>query len=105
MQSFTAVAIVGIAAVLLGATAKLMGDTLRVIEIVSYSLIAVLGPRLMWIKGRGFLKAGGALRQREEAVTAVEPHARLHCRHDHDRWPRSRARSLRCRAQPSRPLP
>jgi nickel/cobalt exporter len=84
MQSFAAVAIVGIAAVMLGATAKLMGDTLRVIEIVSYSLIALLGARLMWIKGRGFLKAVRALRQGEQAVAAVEPHAHLHCRRDHD---------------------
>src|SRR5664280_2824425 len=36
IQAFTAIAIVGIAAVLLGATAKVMGDTVRVIEIVSY---------------------------------------------------------------------
>jgi nickel/cobalt exporter len=38
----------------------------------------------MWIKGRGFLKAVGALRQREEAVASVEPHAHAHCHHDHD---------------------
>ena len=54
MQSLTAVAIVAIAAILLGATAKLMGDTVRVIEIVSYGLIALLGARLLWVKGRGF---------------------------------------------------
>ena len=39
LQSFTAIAIVGIAAVLLGATAHVMGNTVRVIEIVSYALI------------------------------------------------------------------
>ena len=57
LQSLTAIAIVGVAAVLLGATAKLMGDTVRVIEIVSYSLIVLLGARLLWVKGHGFLAA------------------------------------------------
>ncbi len=36
LQALTAIAIVGIAAVLLGATAKTMGDTVRVVEMVSY---------------------------------------------------------------------
>ena len=54
MQSLTAVIIVGVAAVLLGATAKLMGDTVWIIEIVSYGLIMLLGARLLWVKGRGF---------------------------------------------------
>jgi nickel/cobalt transporter (NicO) family protein len=84
MQSFTAVAIVGIAAVLLGATAKFMGETVRVIEIVSYGLIALLGARLMWVKGHGFLKAVRTLRWGEEAVAAVVPHDNAHCHHDHD---------------------
>ncbi|HEY2538377.1 MAG TPA: nickel/cobalt transporter [Stellaceae bacterium] len=57
MQSLTAIAIVAVAAVLLGATAKLMGDTVRVIEIVSYGLIVLLGARLLWVKGRSFLSA------------------------------------------------
>jgi nickel/cobalt exporter len=84
MQSLTAVAIVGIAAVLLGATAKLMSDTVRVVEVVSYGLIALLGARLMWVKGHGFLKAVRALLWGEEAVAAVVPHANAHCHHDHD---------------------
>jgi nickel/cobalt transporter (NicO) family protein len=57
MQSVTAIAIVGIAAVLLGATAKLMSDTVHLIEIVSYGLIVLLGLRLLWVKGRNFAKA------------------------------------------------
>jgi nickel/cobalt transporter (NicO) family protein len=57
LQSLTAITIVGIAAVLLGATAKLMGDTVRIIEIVSYVLIVLLGARLLWIKGRSFSAA------------------------------------------------
>ncbi len=40
LQALVAVLIVGIAAALLGATAKMMGDAVRVIEIVSYGLIA-----------------------------------------------------------------
>ena len=55
LQALTAVAIVGIAAVLLGATAKAMGNTVRVIEIVSYALIMLIGLRLLWVKGRAFL--------------------------------------------------
>jgi ABC-type nickel/cobalt efflux system permease component RcnA len=62
MQSVTAIAIVAIAAVLLGATAKLMGETLRVIEIVSYGLIVLLGARLLWVKGHGLLRAWRALK-------------------------------------------
>ena len=55
LQAFTAIAIVGIAAALLGATAKAMGDTIRVIEIVSYALIMLIGLRLLWVKGRALL--------------------------------------------------
>jgi nickel/cobalt exporter len=57
MQSVTAIAIVAIAAVLLGATAKMMGATLRVIEVVSYGLIVLVGARLLWVKGQGFVRA------------------------------------------------
>ena len=56
LQAFTAIAIVGIAAAMLGATAKAMGDTVRVIEIVSYALIVLIGLRLLWVKGRAFLR-------------------------------------------------
>lgn len=56
LQAFTAIALVGIAAVLLGATAKAMGNTVRVIEIVSYAMIVVIGLRLLWVKGRAFLR-------------------------------------------------
>jgi nickel/cobalt exporter len=56
LQAFTAIAIVGIAAVLLGATAHMMGNTVRVIEMVSYALIVLIGLRLFWVKGRAFLR-------------------------------------------------
>ncbi len=70
LQAFTAIAIVGIAAVLLGATAKAMGNTLRVIEIVSYALIIMIGLRLLWVKGRAFL-------------LLLRPHGHGHHEHAH----------------------
>lgn len=54
LQAFTAIAIVGIAAVLLGATAHVMGNAVRAIEMVSYALIVLIGLRLLWVKGRAF---------------------------------------------------
>ena len=75
LQAFTAIALVGIAAVLLGATAKAMGNTVRVIEIVSYGMIIVIGLRLLWVKGRAFLKLLRA--------GAHEHHAHEHHAHDH----------------------
>ncbi|MGH6665181.1 MAG: nickel/cobalt transporter [Pseudolabrys sp.] len=56
LQALTAIVIVGVAAVLLNATAHVMGQTVRVIEIVSYALIVLIGLRLLWVKGRAFLK-------------------------------------------------
>ena len=55
LQALTAIAIVGIAAALLGATAHVMGNAVRIIEIVSYGLIVLIGLRLLWGKGRAFL--------------------------------------------------
>ena len=79
MQSVTAIAIVGIAAVLLGATAKLLGDTVRVIEIVSYGLIVAVGARLMWIKGLGFVRAWRALKTvpQDASCGCTEPRPNL----------------------------
>ena len=36
LQAVTAIVLVAVVAVLIGATAKMMGDTVRVIEVVSY---------------------------------------------------------------------
>jgi nickel/cobalt transporter (NicO) family protein len=80
MQSLTAVIIVGVAAVLLGATAKLMGDTVRIIEIVSYGLIMLLGARLLWVKGRGFIAALHAFKTGTEN-TKAETHDNCCCNH------------------------
>ncbi|HEY5379777.1 MAG TPA: nickel/cobalt transporter [Pseudolabrys sp.] len=56
LQALTAIVIVGVAAVLLNATAHVMGQTVRVIEMVSYALIVLIGLRLLWVKGRAFLR-------------------------------------------------
>lgn len=62
MQALVAIAIVGIGALLLNATAKTMCSAERVIEIASYSLIAALGARLVWSKGGGLYRALRSLR-------------------------------------------
>src|SRR6266545_6434800 len=57
LQALVAVAIVGIAAALLNVSAPTMTTAVRWIEIVSYALIAAVGARLLWVKGRAFLSA------------------------------------------------
>jgi nickel/cobalt transporter (NicO) family protein len=86
MQSLTALSIVGIAAVLLDATAKIMGDTVRVIEIVSYGLIMLLGARLLWVKGRSFISAVHALKAQPENTKSHCNHAHM-LTHSHDHTP------------------
>jgi nickel/cobalt transporter (NicO) family protein len=71
LQAVTAVAIVTVAAVMIGATAKMMGDTVRVIEVVSYALIVLVGLRLLWVKGRGFLRAVHDIGPKSEAASAA----------------------------------
>jgi nickel/cobalt exporter len=84
LQAFTAIALVGIAAVLLGATAKAMGNTVRVIEIVSYGMIIVIGLRLLWVKGRAFLKLLRAGAHEHHAHDHAHDHAHGHdYHHDH----------------------
>jgi nickel/cobalt exporter len=78
LQALTAIAIVGVAAVLLGATAEMMGTTVRVIEEVSYVLIILIGLRLLWVKGRSLLHMP---RPQQHAHHA---HAHDH-HHDHGR--------------------
>ncbi|WP_283806783.1 nickel/cobalt transporter [Bradyrhizobium canariense] len=57
LQSIVAIVVVAIAAVLLGATAKAIGLTVHVVEIVSYVLVILIGLRLLFVKGRSFLIA------------------------------------------------
>jgi len=84
LQAVTAIAIVGIAAALLGATAKAMGNTVRVIEIVSYSLIILIGLRLLWVKGRAFLRLLHGEKPADHAHDHSHHHHHAHERqHDH----------------------
>jgi nickel/cobalt exporter len=80
MQALVAVAIVGVSAWLLNATAKTMCGAERAIEIASYALIAAFGARLVWTKGGGFFRALQA-RQPAPAMAAASHH---HHDHDHD---------------------
>ena len=88
LQALTAIAIVGIAAVLLGATAKVMGDTVRVIEMVSYALIVLIGLRLLWVKGGSFLhllrpQAAPAHDHHHDHAHGQEHHAHAHAHAHH----------------------
>jgi nickel/cobalt transporter (NicO) family protein len=71
IQSIVAIIIVAVAAVLLGATARSIGWTVRLVEIVSYGLIIVIGLRLLFVKGRGFLIALCAFRWRAPQLEAL----------------------------------
>src|SRR5258708_16951716 len=82
MQSLVAVAIVGICAWLLNATAKTMCGAERAIEIASYALIAAFGARLVWTKGGGFVSALQAARPAPAMVAVAHHHGHDH-EHDH----------------------
>src|SRR6478609_9254625 len=86
LQAFVAVAIVGVAAVLLNATAGQMCNAERVIELASYALIALVGARLIWVKGKGFLREARSLSRPLHAVGAAvtPPHDHKHHDHHHD---------------------
>jgi nickel/cobalt exporter len=84
LQSLMAVAIVGIGAWLLGATARTLCSAERVIEIVSYGLIALLGLMLVFTKGRGFLKSLPlSLPGSAPALATAGAPAHDHAAHDH----------------------
>jgi nickel/cobalt exporter len=88
MQAIVAIAIVGIAAVMLHASAATMNGAVNWIETLSYTLIIVVGLRLLWVKGRAFIAALGDLGRPTAAVgAAVTPaqsaHETAHDHHDH----------------------
>ncbi len=83
LQALTAIVLVAVAALLIGATAKMMGDTVRAIEVASYALIVLLGARLFWVKGRGFLHALHAMRS-GSANAHGDGHAHSRDGHTHD---------------------
>ena len=87
LQALVAVTIVGVAAVLLNATAATMTRAVNVIEIVSYSLIILIGVRLLWVKGRGFISTlrtldGPAAIGAAAATPHHHEHAHAHLHHD-----------------------
>jgi nickel/cobalt transporter (NicO) family protein len=82
VQAAVAVAVVGIAAVLLNATAATMRTAVRWIEIISYSLIIAIGLRLVWTKGRAMLATLRDI-QRPKTVGAAATPAHLREAHDH----------------------
>ena len=88
LQAFVAVAFVGIAAWVFNATMATMCKTERWIEIVSYALIALIGLRLVWVKGRAFFSTWRGMSRPLHAVgAAVTPHDHKHGhdhKHDHD---------------------
>jgi ABC-type nickel/cobalt efflux system permease component RcnA len=85
LQAVVAVAFVGIAAWLFNATMATMCRSERWIEIASYALIALIGLRLVWVKGRAFiLSARGLTRPLQPAGAAVTPPSRHEHHHDHE---------------------
>src|SRR5437588_4683422 len=83
LQALVAVVVVGIAAVLLSASAATMGRAVNAIEIVSYSLIIVIGLRLLWVKGRAFLALLGTLHRPTALGAAATPQPHDHAHHHH----------------------
>jgi nickel/cobalt transporter (NicO) family protein len=86
MQALVAVVLVGMAAAVLNATAATMGRAVNVIEIVSYSLIIVIGVRLLWVKGRAFMALLHMLHRPAAVGAAVTPAQlqREHAHHAHE---------------------
>ncbi|MGB8525538.1 MAG: nickel transporter [Rhodoplanes sp.] len=86
LQALVAVLLVGIAAIALNATAKTMNDAVRAIEIVSYGLIALVGARLTWVKGRAFIHSLRDWRARQAgddpAPLAPIAHDHTHAAHE-----------------------
>jgi nickel/cobalt exporter len=99
IQSAVAIIVVAIAAVLLGTTAKAIGSTVHVVETVSYGLVILIGLRLLFVKGRGFLMACRELSSgltwrpaSTEAATSLPGSRMIVLRHDH----RPGTTSFRC---------
>lgn len=83
-QAITAITIVGIAALILGATAKAMGATVRWLEIAAYAGIIAFGLMLAFRKGRALV---AALRGKHDHHDHSHDHGHHHAHdhhHDHD---------------------
>jgi nickel/cobalt exporter len=86
IQSAVAIIVVAVAAVLLGATAKAIGVTIHIVETVSYVLVILIGLRLLFVKGRGFLIACRELASRRvsgKTTASSSGQAKTFHRHDH----------------------
>jgi nickel/cobalt exporter len=83
MQSLVAILIVGISAWVLNATAKTMCKAEGAIEIASYGLIALFGLRLVWVKGRTFIRALQAVHHHDAHDHHDHDHGHDHHHHDH----------------------
>jgi nickel/cobalt exporter len=87
IQALVAVAVVGIAAALLNATAPTMNRAVNVIETASYGLIILIGLRLLWVKGGAFVAAFRTLHRPTAVGAAVTPpdhdHHHGHAHDDH----------------------
>ena len=83
LQALVAVVVVGVAAALLNATAATMKRAVDLIEILSYSLIILIGLRLLWVKGRAFLTTLQTLHRPAAVGAAVTPAHHAHAHHDH----------------------
>jgi ABC-type nickel/cobalt efflux system permease component RcnA len=84
VQALVAIALVGVAAALLGATAKTMSNAVWWIEIASYALIAFMGARLLHTKGLAFWREWQFLRAPKTlGAAATAPHALERRGHDH----------------------
>jgi nickel/cobalt exporter len=88
LQAIVAVMVVGVAAIVLNATAATMNGAVNVIETVSYGLIILIGARLSWVKGRAFITAFRAINRPVgevgAAVTSHRHHHQAGHRADHD---------------------
>ena len=82
LQALVAIALVGVAAALLNATATSMRRVVNVIEVLSYSLIVLIGVRLLFVKGRAFLALLHTLHRPAPLGAAATPAAHF-AHHDH----------------------
>ncbi|MCP3411818.1 nickel/cobalt transporter [Bradyrhizobium sp. CCGB01] len=85
MQALVAIMIVGISAWVLNATAKTMCKAEGAIEIASYGLIALFGLRLVWTKGRTFIRALQAAQPVPAIAGVPHDHDHGHGHHHHHR--------------------
>lgn len=89
-QAVTAVVLVGIAALVLGATARAMGEAVRLLELGAYAIIVVFGLTLAWRKGRGLVQVLAVRRDVPSQVAhahhagVARDHAGHHHGHVHD---------------------